>query len=296
MRQSKKSFLKRWGGEILLFGKDAGALENKLTVSDKSADGPEIHFNHTSYHFGVVEEGEILSHAFQFKNAGVSDLYITTRSTCNCTVALTSGKSFAPGATGEVVVEYDTQGKQGHTLNEIFVHTNDNDEPLLKITVAATVSPGIKTVPDRIHLSDLKPGEKITRKILVLDQKVGTLKVQDVIVPEMIEARILPFEEKDDMRYIPVILTIKSGDTVGQFSESIDIITNRAKLKKTTIPITGNIVGSAKIFPPRLYFGKQETKFGIGERSHNCTIHQKKITNFQNRKFFAIYCCEDRPG
>ncbi|MBN1293028.1 MAG: DUF1573 domain-containing protein [Candidatus Latescibacteria bacterium] len=257
--QSVETFSKRWNGEILLFGEDAKKLGSKTPLqTNKTSDGPNIHFNHTDHHFGLIEEGEVISHTFRFKNTGKSPLNVSVRSTCSCTVALTSGKTFAPGSAGEVTVEFNTQNKQGHTLNEIFVHTNDQNEPLIKLSVAATVSPGVKTVPDRIHLGELKPGEKVNRKILVLDTGTENFKVNDVIVPETIKARILPFEEKDNMRYIPIIFSFKSGETVGPFNENIEIITNRRKLNKATVHISGNIVGSAKIYPPRLYFGKQE--------------------------------------
>lgn len=38
--------------------------------------GPRIQFDTIKYHFGQVNEGEILEYAFHFKNAGDGDLIV----------------------------------------------------------------------------------------------------------------------------------------------------------------------------------------------------------------------------
>ena len=66
---SKKDFQKLWNGEALIFSeklkKQLASQIEKVAVPFK---GPHIYFYETNYNFGVVNESDVLSHKFKFKN------------------------------------------------------------------------------------------------------------------------------------------------------------------------------------------------------------------------------------
>lgn len=58
--------------------------------------------------FGEIRRGRPATFVFKFKNATADTLLLeTVRTTCGCTAARYTEEPLAPGAVGEIAVEYD---------------------------------------------------------------------------------------------------------------------------------------------------------------------------------------------
>jgi hypothetical protein len=58
--------------------------------------------------FGELKQGKPASFAFKFKNIATDTIVLqTVRTSCGCTAARFTEEPIAPGATGEIAVEYD---------------------------------------------------------------------------------------------------------------------------------------------------------------------------------------------
>ncbi len=100
-----------------------------------STNMPVIKFENEVHDFGKVNEGEILTYYFQFKNEGKSDLVISNaRATCGCTVPQWPKEPIKPGDKGIIEVSFNTNGKSGINtkLITIFANTIPN-ETVIKI-------------------------------------------------------------------------------------------------------------------------------------------------------------------
>lgn len=90
-----------------------------------------IEFYETKFNFGHIEEGKKVKHSYKFKNTGQNPLMISrTDVSCGCTVPSYSLEPVAPGADGEITVEFNTSGKSGHQQKNILVHSNANPEAI----------------------------------------------------------------------------------------------------------------------------------------------------------------------
>jgi len=99
-------------------------------------------FNKTVHDFGTIKEGETVQTTFTFTNTGKSDLIIVdARGSCGCTVPnYPKNTPIAPGATGEILVSFDSSNKpnmQQKTVN-ISANTQSGRETL---RIKAMVSP-----------------------------------------------------------------------------------------------------------------------------------------------------------
>jgi hypothetical protein len=84
-----------------------------------------IKYEQESFDFGVVNEGDLVTHVFKFKNTGNEPLTITNaKASCGCTVPNWSKEPVAPGASGEIKVEFNSKGKPGNQSKRVTVTAN----------------------------------------------------------------------------------------------------------------------------------------------------------------------------
>lgn len=103
--------------------------------------GAEITFKEQTYDFGVMSEGDIVEHDFEFTNTGTVPVeIIDVRVQCGCTVASRPTKLIGVGRSDKITVRFNSKGKAG--VNKKFVTVIANtDEPPQPIEFTATVTP-----------------------------------------------------------------------------------------------------------------------------------------------------------
>ncbi|MCK4662847.1 MAG: DUF1573 domain-containing protein [Bacteroidales bacterium] len=113
-------------------------VQNPITASGdyNMEDLPEIKFEKNIHDFGVIIQGEKVSHTFTYKNAGKSDLIIrSARASCGCTVPKFSKEPLAPGDEAEIEVIFNSSGRKGSQHKTITILTNAQpNKTILKIT------------------------------------------------------------------------------------------------------------------------------------------------------------------
>ena len=82
-------------------------------------------FNETIHDFGVINQGDQISHDFVFENTGERELEILKVDvTCGCTTPTYPFLPIAPGDKGTISVTYNSTGKLGAQKPMITVVTN----------------------------------------------------------------------------------------------------------------------------------------------------------------------------
>ncbi|HEY3387553.1 MAG TPA: DUF1573 domain-containing protein [Saprospiraceae bacterium] len=98
-----------------------------LTAENQPPAGPTttMSFEHTDFDFGSVKEGEKVKHTYKFKNTGSEPLIISgAKGSCGCTVPKWPSEPIAPGASGQIDVEFDSKGKPGKQTKRVTVNAN----------------------------------------------------------------------------------------------------------------------------------------------------------------------------
>ena len=111
---------------------------SKLTASLKA---PKIVFKENVHDFGKVPRGPELQYNFRFTNKGNSNLNIErVQTSCGCTGATVGEKSdYAKNESGEIKVNFSTQGREGHQEKTIIVYANDPQNPQGVLTVKCDI-------------------------------------------------------------------------------------------------------------------------------------------------------------
>lgn len=82
-------------------------------------------FTESSFDFGTVEAGEKVRHTYAFTNSGSEPLVISNaKGSCGCTVPKWPQEPIAPGATGEIEVEFDSKNKSGRQTKTVTITAN----------------------------------------------------------------------------------------------------------------------------------------------------------------------------
>ncbi|MBP8724588.1 MAG: DUF1573 domain-containing protein [Saprospiraceae bacterium] len=113
---------------------DPGASAVPTADAAAAPTGPTttIEFEEMVFDWGEIKEGEHVKYAYKFKNTGSEPLIIAdAKGSCGCTVPDWPREPIAPGASGEIKVEFDSKGKG----------SDDGQKQTKKVTVTANTNP-----------------------------------------------------------------------------------------------------------------------------------------------------------
>ncbi len=96
-------------------------------VAAPAGPSTSVQFAESSFNFGDVTEGEIVTHTYSFTNTGSEPLIITdAKGSCGCTVPSRPTAPIAPGEKGEITVRFDTNNKVGQRNQRVTITANTN--------------------------------------------------------------------------------------------------------------------------------------------------------------------------
>lgn len=89
----------------------------------------KIEFEKDNHDFGLIKEGEKVSHVFKFKNVGTEPLVIkNVKPACGCTTPNWTKDPVPPGGEGQIEVSFDSQGRTGIQNKSVEVFANTDPE------------------------------------------------------------------------------------------------------------------------------------------------------------------------
>lgn len=105
---------------------DTDIVNNSASAEGKiTSELPEIKFEEEEFDFGKMTQGEKVSHAFSFRNAGKKNLVISGASgSCGCTVPEWPHEPIKSGEAGVINVVFNSDGKKGYQEKTVTIVTN----------------------------------------------------------------------------------------------------------------------------------------------------------------------------
>ncbi len=106
------------------------------TATVSAADAPVMKFEETSFDFGAIQEGAVVTHTFSFVNTGKTPLTIENAvASCGCTVPDWPRTPIAPGSKGDIKVEFNSRGKAGPQQKTITIYANTQPRESMVVLV-----------------------------------------------------------------------------------------------------------------------------------------------------------------
>ncbi|MGN6645122.1 MAG: DUF1573 domain-containing protein [Cytophaga sp.] len=111
-----------------------------LTASTLSFSNAQVsndfNFPLDKFDFGIVTEGDVATHTFEFFNAGKDTILLkaeNVRASCGCTTPSFSTEPILPGQKGSITAAFNSQGRPGVFQKTITVYYKDQVAKMLNI-------------------------------------------------------------------------------------------------------------------------------------------------------------------
>jgi hypothetical protein len=91
--------------------------------------------------FGTLDEGDVVTHFFEFTNTGSEPLILDKcKGSCGCTVPQCPKEPIAPGASGTIEVKFNSKGKKNNQTKRVTIDANTDPAQTI-LTIRAFVNP-----------------------------------------------------------------------------------------------------------------------------------------------------------
>jgi hypothetical protein len=208
----------------------------------KSQPAPRATAPFTTFDFGDIYKGEIISHIFVIKNEGNADLVIKDFAAgCGCEVT-SSDKLIPPGKEGKAQLEINTATQLGQIMKPATLHTNDPERPNIVFILTANVLtspdggpvPGVALRPGK-HIGPIFLGPDVRGALNVAAGQKG--KAEFTVTVEKGPLKVLRVEG-EGRYFITRLETVEEGksykiiaepvttETPGSYDEPLRVITD----------------------------------------------------------------------
>ncbi|MBC7449545.1 MAG: DUF1573 domain-containing protein [Hymenobacteraceae bacterium] len=96
-------------------------------------------FSEKEFAFGDIKQGDVVKHTFTFTNTGKKPIIIeNASSSCGCTVPTYPREPVAPGAKGQIDVQFNSAGKHDQVVKVVSIRANTVPN-INEVTIKANV-------------------------------------------------------------------------------------------------------------------------------------------------------------
>lgn len=169
----------------------AGGEESNPTGSTtKAASGAgkgtaRMEFPVSSFDFGQIKQGDVVSHDFVFRNEGDGVLEVSeVQAGCGCTVIGNWDRRVEPGKRGVIPISFSSGGLSGNVHRSITVSSNDPMQPTRIVQFGADVwTPFLVTPTQLTFVVPRESKAELVQKVRVisrLTEPVALAGIKDV--------------------------------------------------------------------------------------------------------------------
>jgi hypothetical protein len=221
-----------------------GAAPDRTRAADAAPATPPLEAIAPRFDAGRVEAGTPVRHTFVLRNRGTQTLQILAKASCGCTTT-DYDHQIAPGTTGEVGVLLDTTHMRGPVEKTIDVSTNDPNQPVIVLYLAADSQRALLVEPydepllrGPVHL--VQPAV-----VTVRTRDDAAFRITRVEDEPSLRAALVPLDPsvRGAHRLWQVTLTPNRDLAVGSYHPNVTSRANAARFElRPTVIVTGPLL------------------------------------------------------
>jgi hypothetical protein len=212
---------------------------------------PKLVLQQSSFDFGDIKQGETVSHTFVLSNSGGDLLKITdVKASCGCTAAAPEKNELAPGESTNLVVKFNSTGRQGKQTKTVRIFSNDpqNSEMLLTITgnvVLDKESGSLPKIffPETQHdFGQVKEGDKVDYTFKFVNNGSSNLIIKDVKTSCGCTAALLSADNLNPGQEGTIRVELNTANRSGKMSRTVTIQSNDPNEPAKILTISADIL------------------------------------------------------
>jgi len=243
----------------------AAALGLLLAPRTALAAAPKAEFAATERDVGVVSPGETASADFPFANGGDAPLSLAADAPADVRVAVPSAPVPA-GGKAIVHVEVGTAQRDGPSIVDIGVRTNDPAKPLVKLRVVLAVREYVFADPGFARFNFVQGGRSgvVRETIAAVDDAPFAILSVDSPLPAL-TARFRPASPTERLPVRPgpqwtVDVSLAPSAPVGSLGAALVFHLDHPRQKRLVVPVTGFVRPMLAVTPPEADLGSLELR------------------------------------
>jgi hypothetical protein len=212
--------------------------------------GPKIQFAVPIYDFGKVQSGDLVKYSYVFTNTGDQQLEVTdVRPSCGCTTAGDWTRKVAPGATGNIAIQFNSANFNSQVFKTISVTSNDKQRPVTVLQLKGTVWKSIELIPQYTVINVPPDASSAFATIRVLNHLDESL---EVFSPECNNPNfvIVLTTNQPGKEYQVSITSVK--DLTANVQGKVALKTSSAKTPTLDLPFWVNVQPPLSVMPQRI--------------------------------------------
>jgi len=137
------------------------------------------------YDFGIIKEGQKVSHEFVIRNEGDDTLRIKgVQTSCGCMSAGVEDTLVPPGGSTKIRVDFVSKSIPGNFDKAVWVRTNVIENPLITLRIKGYVeplpSPIAKVTKTKVNVGEMKVGEERIVEVYVRNDGELPLSIEGI--------------------------------------------------------------------------------------------------------------------
>jgi hypothetical protein len=197
---------------------------------------PKIDCSEAVFDFGSRDASEVVSHTFELKNTGTSDLVIkAVRPACGCTTAQLDKSVIPPGESSKLGAQLSLAGRSGEVQKPILIESNDPANPALQLTFKGVVGADFEFVPSILTLRKDSPESPATATTILRSLKNEPLEILNA---KSNSGKLkIRWDKLPDVNAFQITANLEGRFQLGQYGDKIVLETNHPIRKQIEISV-----------------------------------------------------------
>jgi hypothetical protein len=241
-------------------GTTVNAAQNREKAV-KSKPSKQMFF--LKHDFGYLEPNNVVTCTLSLKNDSDRNLlFDCSKPSCGCIWCKEMPNLIAPGIVGQFLIELDTTGKHGKTVERVLF-SNKNDSVACVADVRAIVK-GLWTEPGTLDMGSLSLGTPYKGKLCIFVAGCPKAKVKSVYVKDKwlkVTQHEVGTEKNTAARDIAAVSLLEiqwvgTGIPPGRVASEISVTMDIPPEKVIRVPVIGHVWGRVTVVPSPLILGQ----------------------------------------
>jgi len=240
------------------------------SIRNRSEQPPKIVISEIEWDYNVVKPNDKPTHIFIIKNEGDEELIIErVRVSCGCVKVAISNKNIKPGKSAELKAIFDTAGYEGKVNKDIYIRSNDPQEPEKVVAVSIEIEhkskPIINISENEWNLDLISQGDTTSFKLFIENSGDENLIIDRVNFYKHIKHNlIVPLIVGPKEKYEVILSYDSTNHELGEVREAVWIYSNDTRRESVSIKIRGYI---KEILTPAVNISPVELIFNLANSS-----------------------------